>query len=665
MKISRKMVILLVILLISCTFTNVIGAALPDASQENIEEHVWWKDWKRDANRNKIEDIIEDISPNERFGIFINYDRMPTEMDVNRLSKFDFDVKYVYKYIEVICARNVVFEDVDEISCLPHVIMVKLEPKIYQTLDVSTKAAKAQESDKYSPTTAWELGFNGAGVNIAILDSGVDDGGWAPGQKHEFLDDLDDDPVTNDASDRKRVAGVDFTQEESIFVSRDGSYDPDDTNGHGTHCAGIAMGTGGESDFFMGVAPQARLVDVKVIENWGSGNTGDTMAGIEWCIDKKSNFNIKILSLSLGGTQSSDGTDEESRLVNTAVEAGLVVVVSIGNDGDPPPLGDGVADNSNVIPRPAAADGAITVGSVYDRETIDRSDDSISDFSFSGPRLDDGDDDPYDELKPDIVGYGEDITSAQANTASGTITYSGTSMSCPQVAGVVALMLQANPSLTPPQVKEILHQSAEQRGTPSFPSLDTKYNTKYGYGIVDAYRAVEMARGYVEVGISIDSPLDDALVTGVTEIKGQAYILSGSGEVSSVEISIDDPNFQSYTLKAEGTSFWTVEWDTHGSEGIRTIYARAKSGEYLATTSIVVAVVNDDGSGGGDGLLEDDGKNKISLPFGIGRVSVMAAAAFVGILAAIIIMVIVGILIRRRRMYRRLLEERQGQQNIR
>jgi hypothetical protein len=277
--------------------------------------------------------------------------------------------------------------------------------------------------------------------------------------------------------------------------------------------------------------------------------------------------------------------------------------------------------------------------------------------------MDDGDDDQLDELKPDVVGYGEDITSAQANTDSGTIQMSGTSMSCPQVAGVVALMLEANPSLNPYQVKEILRQSAEQRGEPSYPSIDPKYNTKYGWGIVDAYRAVDMARGFVEVGISIDSPLDNALVTGVTKIKGQSFILSGGGEVTKVEISIDDPNFQSYIIDAEGTSFWTAEWDTRTWDGIRTIYARAYSGEYMATTSIVVAVKNEDEGGGGENPFGNDDEGKIDL--GFGRISVLAAVTFVGIVVGIIVLIIVAVVLRRRRMYRRMLQERQSQRIMR
>lgn len=659
MNTSKSLVLVLSILIMVCSLPfNAAQLSGNEKDITKIEANNWWEDWERDANHNKIDDLIEDKNEEELFGIFINYDRHPDEEDVNRLS--NFDVKYVYKYIDIICARNIKASDVRNIAKLPHVTMVKLEPLFYPNLDISSRAIKARESDEYSPNTASELGYTGEGISIAILDSGVDDGGWQPNQHHDFVDDLDDNSATNDASDRKRIAGVDFTQEVTILTPRDGSYDPDDTAGHGTHCAGIALGTGGIDKQYVGVAPQARLVDVKVIEDYGVGNTGDTMAGLEWCIEHMNEYNIKVLSLSLGGLTNSDGTDEESQLVNTAVEAGLVVVISIGNDGELPPKGDGVADNSNVVPRPGAADKAITVGSVYDEETVDRKDDTLSDFSFSGPRLDDGDDDPYDELKPDVVAYGEDIASAQANTASDEITFSGTSMACPHVAGVAALMLEANPNLPPDKVKEILRSSAEPRGSPSYPQLDPVYNTQYGWGIVDAYRAVSLAEGFVEVNINIDSPTTDDTVSGTVEISGTAS--TDKGPVSLVEVTIDDPTFQSRVLKAEGTDTWTVSWDTETwSNSYHTIYARATHGEYSAMAQIDVFVFNEgDGTGDSDGS-GDTGPPTVDL-MGIGKISVYALAAFGGIIAGVVALIVTGILLKRRKLTREMMVTLQSEQ---
>ena len=282
MNLSKKSILIFIILLISCSFTDAAGLASNDNGTLSDVEQNWWDDWERDSNHNKIDDRIEELETDEKFGVYINYDRHPTEKDINRLSKFDFDVKYVYKYIDVICARDVTQSQVNKITRLPHVVMVKLEPKVSPQLDISSRAIKARASDEYSPNTAEEIGpYTGEGINIAILDTGVDDNGRAPNQHHESIDDLDDDPTSNDL---KFVAGVDFTQEESIWVPRDGSYNPDDTNGHGSHCAGIAMGTGGGDTEYVGVAPQARLIDVKVMENWGAGNQGDVIAGIELII---------------------------------------------------------------------------------------------------------------------------------------------------------------------------------------------------------------------------------------------------------------------------------------------------------------------------------------------------------------------------------------------
>ncbi len=655
MSISKNIVLLLSFLLIMCSFPAV--PALPMRNDGTIVEEgeqKWWENWQGDKNQNKIEDIIEGMAEEERINIFIDYDRHPDEEDIARLSKFDFVIKYVYKYIDVICARNVEVSDVNAISHFPHVVMVKLEPRVYLTLDISARAIKARESGEYSPNTAQELDTTGGTnemISIAILDTGVDDGGFTPNQRHESLDDLDDNPAT---SDQKRIAGVDFTQEETFLTPRDGTYDPDDTNGHGTHCAGIAMGTGGTEEQYVGMAPLARLVDVRVMENYGLGNTGEIMSGIEWCIDHRSQYNIRVISLSIGSFTDSDGSDEAGQMVNRAVDAGIVVVAGMGNDG------------KKFVPHWAGADHAIAVGSVNDMNTVDRSDDVLSSFSNYGPRLDDGDEDEMDELKPDVVAYGDGIWSAQANTQTGYTEKSGTSMSTPHVAGVVALMLDANPSLTPENVKMILRASAEPRGSPSYPDRDPKYNTHFGWGIVDAYQAVNMALGYREVDINIISPVYNEIVQGTVEISGTASVTSGIGNINLVEVSIDDPNFDPfYTMRAEDTSSWSVSWDTEGWNGRRTIYARAWSGNYSATTSIQVIVENPDRPGGDGELNPDEGPPKINLPFGLGKVGLFAAAAFVGILVTVIVAIVAAVLLKRKRMYMRMIAARKAEQDLR
>lgn len=649
MTLTKNSVIGIAIIIVLGSVTG--GSADLTGEDDTTEGNNWWDTWHRDVNRNHIDDLIEEKDEDQRIGIYINYDRHPDGGDEERLSDFDFTVKYVYKYIDVICAREVAVRDVSALTRLPHVVMVKLEPMIVPLLDISTKSIKARASEQYSPNTAEDIGpYTGKGISIAVIDSGVDNGGRNPTQHHDSVDDLDDDPSTNDP---KFIAGVDFTEDESLFYPRDGSYDPDDTDGHGTHVAGIAMGTGagaGEGAY-RGVAPQARLVDLRIMEVWG-GNAGDSIAAIEWCIDHKNQFNIRILSMSYGTIfGESDGTDEESMTVNNAADAGLIVVAAIGNDGD------------KRVTSPAAADKAIAVGSVDDHDTIERSDDTLSTFSNTGPRQDDGDSDKMDELKPDVVAYGDSIMAPQANSPSAYVAKSGTSMSTPHVSGVIALMLEANPYLTPEKVKEILRLSAEPRGGASYPNLDPQYNTDYGWGIVDAYKAILLSEEFVEVMISIDNPVDEDTVSGTVTISGTAA--TDKGSVSIVEVSIDDPNFNDYVLEADGTDTWSVSWDTTTWQSTyHTIYARATHGEYSKVAEIDVFVLNQNG-GTGDG----DGDGETGPPTldigGIGKISVYALGALAGIIVAVVAIIAGVILAKRRKATREMMRTLQLEQQRR
>lgn len=448
------------------------------------EEEDWWDNWIRDLDHNGIDDVLDDmIASNpetERTKIFVDYSSHPSEEDISSLSKYDLDIKYVYNIIPTICARNVLLGNIEKISHLPKVVMVEYEDDLVSHLNVSAQAVKAGISEYYSPETVHDLGFLGRDISIAILDSGVDDGGLLPNQGHTSLDDLDDDPETDDP---KFIAGVDTTH---VAYISDGSYNPTDSDviGHGTHVAGIAMGTGGGSEY-IGVAPQARLVDVKVMEKWGSGNMGEFILGVEWCVEYKDEFNIRVMSMSVGGNYNSNGSDAGSQAVNVAWDEGIIGVTSIGNGG------------TNTIGPPASADNVIAIGAIDDRSTVNRSDDTIWGSSNRGPRWDDGDEDHLDELKPDVVAPGVNIMSAKSGTPGAYIEYDGTSMACPHVAGIVALMLEANPNLTPDMVRQILQDTAEmpENISPST-EYDDVYHYNWGWGKVDAYLAVIKALEY-------------------------------------------------------------------------------------------------------------------------------------------------------------------------
>jgi serine protease AprX len=451
--------------------------------------------WLYDQNENKVDDRIESLAesnPDALIGMIVDFRYQPTLEDSLRLTEFG-RVNHVMQYIPSISLRDIQPNRAFTLAEDMNVVMIELDEIGYITTDVSVRAIRARPSEEYSPNTAWEEGFGGQGINIAILDTGVDDG-------HPSLDDMDDNPTTTDP---KFVAGYDATANPRVGMN------PDDDNNsfwngfncvqgsifHGTHVAGIALGTGGGTDS-IGVAPEAKLIDVKVVDSCGSYTSSDLIAGIEWCIKNRStawrgqpadHYGIDVLNLSLGSRAASDGQDAASRAVNKAVEKGLIVVVAVGND-----------NQTNHIPSPAAADGAIAVGSVNDQGTVGRRDDIISSHpswgSNRGPRDSDNDADQMDELKPDVTAYGSFITSAEGidPNQNGTDYHklSGTSMATPHVSGVCAFILSARPNFLPHDVKNLLRSTAEDRNGASFPALDQQYDVDFGWGIVDAHAAV-------------------------------------------------------------------------------------------------------------------------------------------------------------------------------
>jgi len=448
--------------------------------------------------------------------------------------------------------------------------------------DIANPSARAKQSAEYSPHTAWELGYSGKGVAICIMDTGVDD-------SHPSLA-------------GKWLGGVDVSKPQTMFTPRDGTYNADDTNGHGTTCAGIAMGTGAPEKKYQGTAPDARLVELRIGTIFGAA-PGEgpspiklydaTLQGEQWALAHKDQqwapgggrYNgIQVLSLSwgidVGG--SSDGSDQYSRALDTLVDAGVIVVNAAGNDG---PSNDGFSGLS-------ASSGAIVVGATDDQDTIGRGDDVIADYSSRGPRKDNGDGDPYDELKPDVSAPGTGITQAehdQIGDGSGNgygSRGSGTSYATPLVAGVCALLLEANSNLTPPLVKEILRATAERRGNASAPELDPFWNREYGWGMVDAYDACELAArtDAEKVDIKLQSFVTNVSVSaGAVRAKGLSW--NRLGEVERTEARIDRGGWIRVSPD-KGSAFgnWTLELPAL-APGNHTLYVRALGGDRESLTT--------------------------------------------------------------------------------
>ena len=282
-------------------------------------------------------------------------------------------------------------------------------------------------------------GHTGAGTCICILDTGI-----AP---HPDLKD-------------RIVAFKDFVN---------GAPLPYDDNGHGTHCAGIAAGDGRSSGGrYVGIAPEANIVGVKVLDRYNTGYDSNIIKGIQWAVDNKDRYGIDVLNLSLGHEiEESRFFDPLTRAVQKAVRKGLSVVVSAGNSGPAP----------GTVQSPGNAPKAITVAALNDNGTADRDDDFPASFSSCGPTK-------IDKLdKPDIAAPGVDIVSC-AHDSANYVAMSGTSMAAPFTAGVVALLKEVQADLKPKEIKEAIMESAYQMPWQFQPH-------SLGAGVIDPPKAME------------------------------------------------------------------------------------------------------------------------------------------------------------------------------
>lgn len=328
-----------------------------------------------------------------------------------------------------------------------------------------------------------ELGLTGAGIGVAVIDSGIT----------SWHDDID----VRGRSNQGAVAHYkDFTQDvhPRVWVPEA----PSDEYGHGTHVAGIIAGSGYDSDGRrMGIAPDAHLVVLKVLDAQGQGHISDVIAAIDYAIAIKDVFNIRVINLSVAsGVFESYRTDPLAQAAHRAVSAGIIVVASAGNLGQ----NDQGASQRGGITSPGNAPWVLTVGAASHQGTAARSDDTVAAFSSQGPTWIDF------AAKPDVLAYGVGIESLAAPDSTLASTYSaylldgtrrtgtkpylslsGTSMAAPVVAGTIALMLEANPRLTPNGVKAILEYTAEaNRAAP----------LTEGAGLLNARGAIRLAKNF-------------------------------------------------------------------------------------------------------------------------------------------------------------------------
>jgi serine protease AprX len=319
-----------------------------------------------------------------------------------------------------------------------------------------------------------DLGYDGTGVGVAIIDSGVT----------SWHDDLSEAATGAPRVDRF----VDLVNGQTTTY---------DDYGHGSHVAGIVAGNGIDSiGARSGIAPAARIIALKVLDRSGSGRISDVIAALDYVVVHKQELNIRVANLSVAAAvHESYNLDPLTLAAKAAVGAGIVVVAAAGNNGRSQ---QGQMQYGGIT-APGNAPWVLTVGASSHMGTIDRSDDTIAAFSSRGPTAIDR------AAKPDLVAPGVGIeslsdpastfyTTRSAYLLSGTtptsylpyLSLSGTSMAAPVVSGTIALMLQADPTLTPNAVKAILEYTAQV-----YPAYD---NLTQGAGFLNARGAVELTK---------------------------------------------------------------------------------------------------------------------------------------------------------------------------
>ena len=546
------------------------------------QESPWWESTSMDRDGDKIHDAIWSAIGSELYdwvdrentiSVIVDFDHTPTSQDQEMLEReVDFQTQFRYHLIDSIAGRIGV-EDLVEASRLPGVVLIELDGILTTQMN--------DVNDIHGIPMIWEdTGYTGEGSVVSIIDTGID-------SDHVGLDDLDDDNSTNDSK---------------VIAFYDAVNNPDKTNGteikayddqgHGTHCAGITAGTGAPDFVNIGVAPQAQLVGVKVLDEGGSGSFATVMAGMEWTVDKRHDFNIRAASMSLGGFGLIEWTSSEeesvNRMANEMVRSGVALFIAAGNSAVSAQIG-----------TPGSAEDVITVGAL-DKDT------SIAVYSSQGP-TEEG------RVKPNIAFVGSSVMAPEANSGDGYVAYSGTSMATPGAAGLAALMYQANPDLSPFDIRNIMQETSTYRqchyllaNEPCPEDLIPKnrQNNVYGHGHVEGLPALLEAASYVyglntDINLSVDSDLSEE--NRINLHPGESFAVSVQGSPMEVQWRTWDmrDNWMSHPDFLEGETNFEISHTMlvdrlqylpgNQIEGNQTVMVRAILGDD-ASTNLVAQV---------------------------------------------------------------------------
>ena len=435
--------------------------------------------------------------------VIIGFKEKPNQADEDTIRGLGGETRHTYNIINA-KAVEIPEQAIDRIKKNPRVAYVEEDGEVHA---LDTELDNSWGVKRIGAGSVHDGGNTGAEVKVAIIDSGID-------YTHPDLN-----------ANFGVLRGYDFVNDDD---------DPMDDAGHGTHCAGIvAAEDNGEG--VVGVAPGAKLYAVKVLDATGRGYVSDVIAGIDWSVEK----GMQIISMSLGGGD----LESMEAACDAAYDAGIVVVASAGNRGNPPGRGDNVG-------YPAAYSSVIAVAATD-------SNDERARWSSTGPAV-------------ELAAPGVSINST---VPGGYATYSGTSMACPHVAGTAALVIASDSSLTNMEVRQRLQETAEDLGA-------TGFDYWYGHGLVDAEKAALPTGNQPPVA----DAGQDQTVNDADDDSKEAVTLDGSGSYDP------DGTIVSYVWAAEeGNQLSTEVLFTHDFA--------------VGTYTVTLTVTDDDGATDSDEVI--------------------------------------------------------------
>jgi serine protease AprX len=402
----------------------------------------------------KISSDLQGLNSTSQVNVIVQYQQAPATLQLQQVLNLGGTLNLVLGLVKAVAYRIPV-SAITQLAADPNVIYISPDRSLGSTNNGNPNAVLDYHKETINLAAAQGAGLNGAGVGVAIIDSGMI-------VSPEF----------------NNLSNLLFSQN---FVS--GSSSANDQFGHGTHVAGIIAGNGSQSAgsnysyHFIGIAPMVNTINLRVLDQNGMGTDSQVIQAIQTAINLKALYNIRVINLSLGrGVYESYKLDPLCQAVEQAWKAGIVVVVAAGNGGRD---NDAGTNGYGTITSPGNDPYVITVGAMNTLATSSRTDDVPASYSSKGPTL-------WDQVaKPDLVAPGNLIISvytpglalSQAlpgnqiptslyqvkGTTTASNTYfilSGSSMAAPMATGTVALMLQKNPFLTPDQVKARLMLTA-------------------------------------------------------------------------------------------------------------------------------------------------------------------------------------------------------------